>query len=166
MIHALQRHIGCNIIRVSYGKPEVKGLLSFSVNGENIKPAIINGYAEVKRTWKKGDVVKFELPMEVQKITSDERVIANNGKVALRYGPLIYNFEEVDNGAEINDGSLGNALLTAEWNPAFFNGMMVIKGQWADNKPLLAIPNYARMNRNKPCDPEIRTSRSNVWVNK
>ena len=146
--------------------PEIKGLLSFSVNGQDIKPVIKNGYAEVKKVWKKGDIVKLELPMAVQKVVSDERVEANRGKVALRYGPLIYNFEEVDNAAAINEGRLGSAPLKAEWDPKFFNGMMVIKGQWEDGKPLLAIPNYARMNRNTVRDREIRTSRSNVWINK
>ena len=145
--------------------PEVKGLLSLSVNGQKIEPVINKGYAEIKRFWTKGDQVEFELPMEVQKITSDPRVEANKGKVALRYGTLIYNFEEVDNGERINNGSLGNNPLKAEWTPDFLKGMVVIKGTWADGTPMQAIPNFARMNRNEPRDPQIRTSRSNVWVN-
>lgn len=146
--------------------PELKGLLSLSVNGQVVEPVIQKGYAEIKRTWKMGDKVEFELPMQIQKITADERIEANRGKVALRYGPMIYSFEEVDNGNEINEGSLGTGELKAEWDPGFFGGMLLIKGTWADGKPLTAIPNYARMNRNEPRDPQIRTTRSNVWVNK
>jgi len=145
--------------------PEVKGLLSLSVNGEAMTPVINKGYAEIKRTWKTGDIVEFELPMTIQRITADPRIEADRGKVALRYGTLLYNFEEVDNGDEINKGRLGTNPLTAEWTPDFFNGMMLIKGTWADGKPMLAIPNFARMNRNEPRDPKINTSRSNVWVN-
>ena len=145
--------------------PEVKGLLSLSVNGEKISPVINKGYAEITRVWKTGDKVDFELPMEIQRITADSRIEADRGKVALRYGTLLYNFEEVDNGDEINEGRLGTGPLTAEWTPDFFNGMMLIKGVWADGKPMLAIPNFARMNRNEPRDPQIRTPRSNVWVN-
>ena len=145
--------------------PAVKGLLSLSVNGQKVEPVINKGYAEIKRTWKAGDKVEFELPMEVQKITADAKIAAIKGQVALRYGPIIYNFEEVDNGNAINEGKLGNSPLKAEWAPDFFNGMVLIKGTWADGKPMIAIPNYARMNRNEPRDPNIRTSRSNVWVN-
>ncbi len=146
--------------------PAVSGLLSLSVNGQAVEPVIDKGYAAIKRTWRAGDTVEFELPMEVQRITADERIEADRGKVALRYGPMIYNFEEVDNGSEINEGSLGDGALRAEWDPGLLGGMMLIRGSWADGKPLTAIPNYARMNRNPPRDPEIRTSRSNVWVNR
>ena len=145
--------------------PAVKGLLSLSVNGQRIEPVVSKGYAEISRRWKAGDQVEFVLPMEIQKITSDPKIEANKGKIALRYGTLIYNFEEVDNGSEINEGSLGTGPLKAEWTPDFFNGMMLIKGAWSDGKPMLAIPNFARMNRNEPRDPQIRTPRSNVWVN-
>jgi DUF1680 family protein len=148
------------------GIPAVSGLLSLSVNGQKVEPAIDKGYAEIRRTWKAGDTVEFVLPMEVQKITADEKIEATRGKVALRYGPLVYNFEEVDNGNAINEGSLGTGALNAEWDPELLGGMIVIKGAWADGKPLVAIPNYARMNRNKPRDSEIRTPRSNVWVNR
>ena len=145
--------------------PAVKGLLSLSVNGERMNPVINKGYAEIKRQWKAGDQVVFELPMEVQKITADPRIAATKDQVALRYGTLIYNFEEVDNGDRINEGKLGAAPLKAEWAPDFFNGMVLIKGTWADGTPMQAIPNFARMNRNEPRDPQIRTPRSNVWVN-
>jgi DUF1680 family protein len=147
------------------GVPAVDGLLSLSVNGQKMEPVIEKGYAEIRRTWKAGDTVEFELPMEVQKITADERIEATRDKVALRYGPLVYNFEEVDNGGQINEASLGTGALRAEWDPALMGGMVVIKGTWADGKPLVAIPNYARMNRNPPRDPETRTPRSIVWVN-
>ncbi|MDR2883443.1 MAG: glycoside hydrolase family 127 protein [Alistipes sp.] len=144
--------------------PAVSGLLSLSVNGRTVEPVVDRGYAAIKRTWRKGDTVDFELPMEVQRVTADERIEADRGKVALRYGPMIYNFEEVDNGSAINEGSLGGGALRAEWDPSMMGGMMVIRGSWADGKPMTAIPNYARMNRNPPRDPAVRTPRSNVWV--
>jgi len=144
--------------------PAVNGLLSLAVNGQQIEPVIRKGYAEISRVWKSGDKVEFELPMEVQKITADPKIEATKGQVTLRYGPLIYNFEEVDNGNRINEGHLGTAPLKAVWTPDFFSGMVLIKGEWADGAPMLAVPNFARMNRNAPRDPQIRTPRSNVWV--
>ena len=146
--------------------PTVKGLLTLSVNGEKTNPVINKGYAEIKRTWKAGDKVEFELPMYIQKITADPNIAAAKDQVALRYGALIYNFEEVDNGSAINEGSFGSGALRAEWDPDFLGGMQLIKGSWADGKTMVAIPNFARMNRNEPRDPQIRTPRSNVWVKK
>ena len=37
--------------------------------------------------------------------------------------------------------------LAVEWNPDLLEGVMTIRGKYADGKNLLAIPNYARLNR-------------------
>ena len=144
--------------------PAVKGLLTLSVNGERVQPVINKGYAAISRVWKSGDKVEFELPMEVQRVTADPNVAATRDQVTLRFGALIYNFEEVDNGANINETSLGVGPFKAEWTPDLLNGVVTIKGTWANGSPMLAIPNYARMNRNEPRDAQIRTPRSKVWV--
>ena len=85
------------------------------------------------------------LPMEVQRAKADERIAADRGSVALRYGPLIYNVEQADQ-PDINQ-PLGPGPLTAEWRSDLLDGVMTIKGKWADGSPMLAIPNYARNNR-------------------
>jgi len=40
---------------------------------------------------------------------------------------------------------------------------MVIKGKWADGKPLLAIPYYARNNRSAKT-PKGRNRGSSIWL--
>ena len=40
-----------------------------------------------------------------------------------------------------------NAPLTAEYRPDLLDGVVVIRGKFADGKPMLAIPYYARANR-------------------
>lgn len=125
--------------------PEVKGLKSFAVNGKAETPKIENGYAVVTREWKAGDKIELELPMEVQRIKSDEKIVTNKGLVALRYGPLIYNVERADQ-PDIN-GVISSEPLTVEWRGDLLQGVKVIKGKWADGTPLIAIPNYARNNR-------------------
>jgi uncharacterized protein len=127
------------------GAPEVKGLKSFAVNGKSVKPKIVNGYAVVTRTWRAGDKIELELPMEVQRVKSDDKVAANRGFVALRYGPLIYNVERADQ-PSIN-GVISPKPLSTEWRGDLLEGITVIKGFWADGTPLTAIPNYARNNR-------------------
>ena len=133
--------------------PEVSGFKSFAVNGETISPKIENGYAVITRQWKAGDNIDLVLPMKVQIIKADEKVAADRGRVALRYGPLIYNVEQVDQ-PDINL-ALGSDPLTIKWRGDLLDGVMVIKGKFTDGEPLLAIPNYARLNRG---------GRSMVWM--
>jgi hypothetical protein len=65
--------------------------------------------------------------------------------VALQYGPLVYNVETADN--KNIDRRPGDAPLKAEWRPDLLGGVMVITGEWQDGSPMIAIPNFARMNR-------------------
>jgi DUF1680 family protein len=128
--------------------PEVRGLKSLAVNGQAVKPAIQKGYAVVTREWKAGDRIELELPMEPRQVTPDTRIAADRGLVALQYGPLVYNVEKADN--QGIDRKLGDAAMRTEWKPDLLGGVMVIKGKWADGSELVAIPNYARMNRVGP----------------
>jgi DUF1680 family protein len=125
--------------------PQVSGLVSLSVNGKTITPSIEKGYAVIRRTWKKGDKIVLELPMKIQQVTASDKIDADKGRVALRYGPLLYNVETADQ-PNINQ-PIGPTPLTLEWKDDFLHGVMTIKGTWADGSPLVAIPNYARMNR-------------------
>lgn len=149
--------------------PSVSGLKSLSVNGVEMKPRIVNGYAVIKRNWKTGDKVDILLPMEIQTIESDSRVLANSGMVALRYGPLIYNVEKADQ-PDI-DKYIGKGPLSTEWRGDMLNGVMTIKGTWDDGTPLVAIPNYARNNRNSVHStdrpgPQNKDGGSIVWIKK
>jgi len=86
------------------------------------------------------------LPLVPQRVKCDDVVEANRGRVALRYGPLVYNIESVDGNKM--DGVLDpEAELTTEWQPDLLGGVVVIKGNFADGTPLVAIPNFARNNR-------------------
>jgi DUF1680 family protein len=158
---------------------EVKGLKWIKVNGRLIKPEIDKGYAMIKRIWKAGDRIELEMPMEVQKFTADGRIEADKDKVALRYGPLVYNVEKADQ-PDI-EKAIGKSPFSVEWKENLLRGILVIKGQWADGTPLVAIPNYARNNRTTPtateaaktstptqaAEPPQRISRivnSSVWI--
>ena len=143
--------------------PLVNGLKSLTVNGKNFKPKMENGYASIKRTWKAGDRVDLELPMEIQVITPDEKIEADRGRIALRYGPMIYNVEKADQ-PDI-DKYIGTGPLSLEWRNDLLGGVMTIKGKWGDGSPLVAIPNYLRNNRIvQPAERNI--PQSIVWIRK
>ena len=89
------------------------------------------------------------------RVKAIDLVAADRGRVALKYGPLVYNIETADH--QNVEAPLGkNSTLTAEWKPELLDGVMVIKGQFADGSTLTAIPNYVRLNRG---------GRSLVWIN-
>jgi DUF1680 family protein len=125
--------------------PVIRGVKLFKVNGKAVTPRIVKGYAVVEREWRAGDTIELELPMAPQRIYADPKIEADRGLVALGYGPLVYNVELADQKSITQP--LGSASLKAEWKPELLGGVMTLKGKWADGSPMLAIPNYARMNR-------------------
>jgi hypothetical protein len=137
----------------------VSGLKSLAVNGAAVRPRIENGYAVISRSWKPGDRIELELPLAVQRVRAIEKVEADRGKVALRYGPLIYNVEKVDAG-EVTKSLAPDAPLATEWRPDLLHGVTVITGSFADGSPLMAIPNYARMNREPAPPPRLPSDES------
>ncbi|HEY2434810.1 MAG TPA: beta-L-arabinofuranosidase domain-containing protein [Vicinamibacterales bacterium] len=133
--------------------PSANGIRSLAVNGTQLTPEIANGYATILRTWKTGDRIDVELPMVPQRVHASDKIEANTGRVALRYGPLLYNIEHVDQ--DITGALPASAPLKTEWRPALLNGVTVITAAFSDGMPLTAIPNYARYNRNPPAPPYV-----------
>lgn len=126
-------------------RPEADGIGAVTLNGESIEPPIERGYAVITRTWRKGDKVSFGIPMKPQIVKGSDKIEATQGQVALRYGPLVYCVERADQ--DIRRAIDTRAPLTMEWKPDLLGGIKVMKGKWADGDDLLAIPYYARANR-------------------
>jgi len=140
-----------NVSELYTSTPDANGITSLAVNGTPVTPVIEHGYAVIDRTWKAGDRIELELPMRVQRVRAIDRIEADRGKVALRYGPIMYNIEKVDV-QDIGKVLQPDAPLSTEWRGDLLGGVVVIKGTFADGSPMLAIPNYARMNR-EPAPP-------------
>ena len=144
--------------------PVVNTLNSLSVNGKAALMTADKGYIAITREWKKGDKIDLVIPMEIQQVTADEKIEADKDRVALRFGPLMFNVEKADQ-PDINQ-SIGTAPLKLEWRPDLFSGVMTIKGTWADGSALTAIPNFARTNRLGTPVQGDRTPTSIVWIKK
>lgn len=149
--------------------PQLSGILAIKVNGQGIKPPNEHGYAIIDRKWSEGDLIEIEMPLQPVRVRCDPRVVANQRRVALQYGPLIYNIESVDLPAGVFSDEVelsAGAALDAEWNADLLGGVMTIRGTFADGTPLRAIPHYARMNRLPATrgEREKRKVRSVVWI--
>ncbi len=150
--------------------PEANGIGEIRLNHCQIEPPIANGYAVIERVWQKGDRIELRLPLKIQRVKADSRVAADAGRVALQYGPLIYNFESIDlpAGQKIADLALArDAQLNAVWDGMLLGGVVTIRGTFADGTPLQAIPNFARMNRLPDLKAQTtinQPARSVVWI--
>ena len=92
----------------------------------------------------------------MQRVTADDRVQADRGRIALMRGPIVYCLESID-----NDGHLGglflpdDATIKTEERPDLLGGVVVLKaqgqraqaGQPQTPAELLAIPYFTNANR-------------------
>jgi hypothetical protein len=135
--------------------------ISLSLNGIPVAYKIVNGYAVINKTWKKGDVVVLNLPMPVRRIVAVDMVKDDRNRVALQRGPLVYCFEHFDNeGKVMNIVIPDNTAFTSEFKPGLLNGIVVLEtlapvasisenglGISCANRKITAIPFFSWANR-------------------
>lgn len=124
-------------------EPDLAGRFALAVNGLPAQAAVSAGYARLARTWRDGDRIELSLPLEIQRVRCDERVVANRGRVAVQRGPIVYSFEDVDQKRSVRSAVLPpEAALKAEWRAGLLGGVMAVEGGgW------VGVPNFARLNR-------------------
>jgi uncharacterized protein len=101
---------------------------TISVNGQELAaPTMADGYALLRRVWQNGDQLQLTLEMPVEIIRAHPLVRANNGKVAMQRGPIVYCLEETDNGANLQDITLPeDAQLDVHYDAGLLGGVSVI----------------------------------------
>lgn len=67
------------------------------VNGEEVQAELEKGYFTINRRWKKGDVVSLHLDMEPRIVRANHNVKADEGRIAIEKGPVVYCAEWPDN---------------------------------------------------------------------
>lgn len=134
---------------------------TLTVNGKAVRFEMIDGYAMIKREWQKGDVIRLGLPMPIRQVVANDKVVADNGKVALQRGPLVYCAEWPDypEGHVLNLVVSPTAALQASYRPDLLDGITLITGNAQQGRRTLtnevtlspvkfqAIPYYAWANR-------------------
>lgn len=142
------------------GRPE--GVV-LRLNGRPVELALDKGYAVLRRTWRRGDVVTLELPMPVRRVVAHPRVDADRDRVALQRGPIVYAAEWPDNpGGRVRNIVLPDTVpLASEFRPDLLGGVQVVTGRAiglaSDEKggivrreqPFVAIPYATWANRGR-----------------
>ncbi len=110
-------------------QPKSKFLLK--LNGKPAGYKLENGYAIVSNQWKKGDVVSFSLPMEIRRVTANDKVISDNEKIALMRGPMVYCAEWPDYQDKhvLNLILEKDAVLKSKYYPEMLGGIVVLNGK-------------------------------------
>jgi uncharacterized protein len=143
---------------------------SLKLNGNPATYKMADGYAVIRKTWKKGDMVVLNLPMPVRRIVAIDEVEEDRNRVALQRGPLVYCFEHVDNeGKAFNIVIPDNITFTTEFKPDLLNGIVVLQAEGpvatvSDDglylrsaiRKITAIPYYSWANRGE--------GQMQVWV--
>ena len=100
-----------------------------TVNGAPIATSLAPGsYAEIRRAWQPGDVVRLHLPMPARRVQSHPYALENAGRVALMRGPLLYCVEGVDHpGFDLRDLALPAAAeLDIVERPDLLGGVVTL----------------------------------------
>lgn len=125
------------------------------------------GFVSISRKWKKGDKVELKLPMPVRYSHAIDEVKADNDRVAVTRGPLVYCAEGVDNSEDVNRYYLTKVSADAKIqrdDTGILKGIDLIKNVSADyidvkgnihKASLNLIPYYAWNNRG--------VSSMNIW---
>lgn len=130
--------------------------LQVSLNGIPIEYHSQDGYILIDRKWEPGDAIEWEFPMPVRKVVASQQVNELKGLAALERGPLVYCFEEPDNGIPVTGIHL-QRKSSFETAPDVPPGKVVsLKSLGRQDQQVTAIPYFAWANRG--------VSSMRVWV--
>jgi hypothetical protein len=145
--------IRTDLYRFADAGPKARTSAKIAINGKPVGPlAITNGYARIRRAWKKGDVLEMDLPMPVRRVRAHPAVEADRGRVALMRGPILYCLEGADNPFDVSTLSLPErSTVVAEQRHVLLGGVTVLRG-WGTSQggipaAFQAVPYYAWANR-------------------
>ena len=138
--------------------------VSITDNGKAYTYETRNGFAVINAN--DGDTIEMDITMKAHRNYSHELVVANRGRVAYSYGPLVYCLESVDNTTLPNAGSNENGFklvkdsdLTFTFEEDLLSGVITLSTQataGGNTCDVKLIPFYARANRG--------TSGAYVWM--
>jgi uncharacterized protein len=118
-----------------------------------------DGYVSLDRSWKNGDMIAVEFPIEIRKVVADQRVADDRRRMAIERGPIVYCLEwpEADGGRVLDalfDPAVALKASTDDKFDKLLGGVTVIDAEArslrrpsSPAKPVRLIPYYLWANR-------------------
>lgn len=98
-----------------------------TVNGEKQESEIKNGFFDINRNWKKGDVIHIHFDMKPRLVKAIDKVCSDKGRVSVECGPLVYCAEWPDNTNDVRSCLLQKSPnLELVYKPDLLGGINVI----------------------------------------
>jgi DUF1680 family protein len=101
-----------------------------AVNGQQVDAEAVGErrYARLRRRWQRGDVVSLRLAMPVERVYAHPDVISDQGRVALKRGPLVYCIEAVDTPLPHRLTLPRDEAVVARFEPKLLGGVATLNG--------------------------------------
>jgi DUF1680 family protein len=109
-----------------------------AVNGEpvHVKSGAEAGYIALRRRWQRGDTVSLSFAMPVERVYAHPDVQADQGRVALKRGPIVYCVEAVDTPAPPHRLALErNEAIASRIEPELLGGVAILTGTALASEP-------------------------------
>ena len=127
-------------------------------------------YAELRRSWKSGDIVDLDLQMDTELIEANPLVEETLGQVAVKRGPVVYCLESVDlpKGVKPLDVLLSPATqFRARYDQRLLGGVAVLEGTaQARTNANWRGQLYRELQPTKPTPIKLRLIPYSVWANR
>lgn len=103
------------------------------------------GYLSIERHWSAGDTILLELDMPVEIIRARQEVQADEGRIALQRGPIVYCIEQSDHTELKYDEMTFSACerLLVEHRKDLLGGVTTLRGKDGRGETCQFIPYYA-----------------------
>lgn len=99
------------------------------VNGGSLGSVQPGTFVELRRRWREGDKVELRFDMGPFLLESHPWASYNTCRCAVKYGPLIYCLEQMDNSHDVWSLAIVPEGLKAEWSSDLLGGVVVVKGE-------------------------------------
>ena len=113
-----------------YTYNEKASAYTVTVNGVTAGEEGEDGYVSIIRSWKKGDIIELDFPMDIRRIIANDNAEDDRGKIALERGPIVFCLEGNDQADHkvFNKYILNKASITAHYEANLLNGVVVLEG--------------------------------------
>ncbi len=107
---------------------------TLKVNGEDAGISVVPGtFATINRTWKAGDTIALDMPMEVTLLEGHNRIEEVRNQIAVKRGPIVYCVESPDlpkNTSILDVYYKGGTALNAIHKDDFLGGVTVVETEF------------------------------------